>query len=122
MGTLLLGFECWQMGRQGFWGAMLGVDPESMVTPWLVTYWLATVLRGFRRGHAVLARFYDLTGVRSSESTLSWHESAGYFAAFGYKAQSRWGPLLQSVLFRYSHTTGQFLFGTPSQQRHHVLI
>ena len=120
-GTLLLGFECWQMGQQGFWGAMLGVDPESMVTPWLVAWWLGVVLRGLRRGHAVLARFYDLSGVRSPDGALAWQEAAGYFSAFGYKAQARWGPLLQSLLLRYSHTTSQFLFGTPSQQRARVL-
>jgi hypothetical protein len=121
IGTLLMGFQCWQMGQQGFWGAMLGVDPESMVTPWLVTYWLAVVLRGFRRGHAVLGRFYDLGSVRSPEGTLGWQEAAGYFSAFGYKAQARWGPSLQSLLLRYSYTTHQFLFGTPSQQRSRVL-
>jgi hypothetical protein len=121
IGTLLVGFESWQLGQQGFWGAMLGVDPESMVTPYLVACWLAVVLRGFRRGHAVLCRFYDLSGVRSHEGTLGWQEAAGYFSAFGYKARTRWGPLLGRLLLRYTHTTNQFLFGRPSQQRTRLL-
>jgi hypothetical protein len=120
VGTLLLGFQCWQTGQQGFFGAMLSVDPESMVTPWLVAYWLRVIQQGLRRGHAVLGRFYDLSRLRSPGGTVLWQEAADYFLAFGYKAQARWGPWLRSLVFRYTHITGQFLFGTPSQQRTHV--
>jgi hypothetical protein len=120
IGTLLWGFQCWQMGQQGFFGAMLSVDPESMVTPWLVAYWLRVILQGLRRGHALLSRFYDLSDIRSPKGTVLWQEAAGYFLAFGYRSESRWRPSLCSLVLRYSHITGQFLFGTPSQQRTHV--
>jgi hypothetical protein len=109
IGTLQLGLQCWQVGQQGFWGAALAVDevdPDSLVTPWLVACWLAMVLRGLRRGHAVLRRFFDLSGITTCKG---WPETAGYFLAFGGRPQE--------VASRYSRATGQFLFGAPSQQR-----
>jgi hypothetical protein len=117
IGTLLLGFRCWQMGQRGFWGAMMEVDPDSDLTPWLVACWLAAVLRGLRRGHAVLGRFYDLRGLRSSERAVAWEEAAGYFLAFGWRPQGRWWPSVLALVGQYSRTTRQFLFGTASQQR-----
>ena len=83
MGTLLSGMGCWQMGQKGFHGASMAVDPESLVTPWLITCWLVAVVRGFGRGHAVLRRFYNLDGVRTLERAQGWQEAAGYFVAFG---------------------------------------
>jgi hypothetical protein len=115
VGTLLLGIQCWQMGRQGFFGASVGVDPDSDVTPWLVAFWLVAVLRGLRRGHWLLRRFYDLSRVRTSGR--GWEEAAGYFEAFGWKPQRRAPPTLLDLLYRYSRATRQFLFGTPSQMR-----
>lgn len=117
MGTLFLGWGCWQMGRQGFWGASVEVDPESLVTPWLVAFWLAVILRGLRRGHPVLRRWYDLTGIRSLKGAVLWEEAAGYFLALGLKPKIRWIPLLMDLVGRYRRATQQFLFGTPSQQR-----
>lgn len=108
IGTLQLGLQCRHMGQQGFWGAALAVDevdPDSLVTPWLVACWLPMVLRGLRRGHAVLRRFYDLSAITTRKG---WAETAGYFLALG---------CLTEAAVRYSRDTGQFLFGTPSQQR-----
>ena len=117
IGTLLLGFRSWQMGKRGFFGAMVAVDPDSEVTPWLVAFWLATVLQGLRRGHAVLGRFYDLRGLRTSHRTDAWEEVASYFVAFGWKPQMPCGPLLLGILRHYSRATRLFLFGTASQYR-----
>lgn len=120
IGTLLLGFECWQGGRKGFFGAMVAVDtvdPESLLTPWLIFCWLQVVLRGFWRAHPVLGRLYDLSGLRTSESGFSWKAVAGYFLAFGWKPDIPFIPLLFKLLHLYSHQTKLFLFGTPSQQR-----
>jgi len=38
VGTLLAGLGCRHLGLggQGFWGAAVAVDPDSLVTPWLV--------------------------------------------------------------------------------------
>lgn len=108
IGTLQLGLQCWRLGQQGFWGAALAVDavdPDSLLTPWLIAYWLTMVLRGLRRGHAVLRRFYDLSGITTRKG---WAETAGYFLALG---------CLTEAVARYSRATMQFLFGTPSQQR-----
>jgi hypothetical protein len=117
VGTLLVGWGCRQMGQRGFFGASLGVDPESLLSPWLVFCWLRIVVFGFRRAHAVLGRFYELRSVRTSERAVPWEEAAGYFPAFGWTPQIRAGPLLQAPFHRYSRATRQFLFGTPSQHR-----
>ena len=58
---------------------MLEVDPESMVTPWLVACWLKVVLQGLRRAHAVLRRFYDLNDIRTAHTSVAWEGVAGYF-------------------------------------------
>jgi hypothetical protein len=117
IGTLLGGFGCWQMGQQGFWGASTGVDPDSLLTPWLVTCWLMMVVRGFQRAHRVLGRLYDLSGIHTADRAVVWEAAAGYFPAFGLQPGIRWGPLLHALLHRYSRATRQFLFGTSSQQR-----
>ncbi len=118
--ALLLGMECWQRGQKGFHGASVKVDevdPDNLVTPWLITGWLVVVLRGLRRGHVVLRRFYNLDSMRNSGA---WEEAAVYFAAFGLKPQIDGLALLMDLVNRYSRTTGQFLFGTPSQYRNPV--
>jgi hypothetical protein len=117
MGTLLLGMECWQMGQKGFYGASEAVDPDSLVTPWLITCWLVAVVRGLRRGHPELRRLYPLDGIGTPERAKGWQEAAGYFVAFGLKPKRDSQALLMDVVGYYSRNTGQFLFGTPSQYR-----
>jgi hypothetical protein len=120
VGTLFLGIGYWQTGQKGFHGASVKVDevdPESLVTPWLIACWLVMVVRGLRRSHAVLRRLYDLDGVRTLEIAKGWPEAAGYFLAFGLTSKRDPHTLLMDVVDRYSRSTGQFLFGTPSQYR-----
>lgn len=116
--ALLLGLGCWHKGQRGFHGASIGVHPDSLVTPWLVVCWLATIVRGFRGAHALLGRIVDLSKVRSAaRSALAWPELGSYFLAFEYDCQTTWWPRLQELLNRYSRSTGQFLFGIASQHR-----
>jgi hypothetical protein len=125
IGTLLLALQCRQMGQQGFFGASIGVDPESLVTPWLIACWLVVVLRGLRRGHRTLVGFYDLSAIRIRQETPHWEEVTGYFMAFGLRPQvqsSHAEAVIQRLLYRYSHATAQFLFGTPSQSRLHGIL
>jgi len=115
VGTLLLGMGCWQMGQKGFHGASVKVDevdPESLVTPWLITCWLVAVVQGLRRSHAALRQFYNLDGIYTSGA---WEEAAAYLAAFGLRPKIDRLSLLMYLVYRYSRSTGQFLFGTPSQ-------
>lgn len=117
VGTLLLGMECWQRGQKGFHGASVKVDevdPESLVTPWLITCWLVAVVQGLRRGHAELRHFYNLDGIHTSGA---WEEAAAYFVAFGLRPKIGRVSFLMDLLYRYSRSTGQFLLGTPSQYR-----
>jgi hypothetical protein len=112
IGTLLLGLGVREQGQQGLQGAVLAVDPDSQVTPWLVACWLVLVLNGLKRAHAWLRQWHDLNGIRTAQR--AWEHLRGYFLALGWKAP---GPRLIEVLHRYSRTTRQFLFGIPSQQR-----
>ncbi|KPK15236.1 MAG: hypothetical protein AMK69_27790 [Nitrospira bacterium SG8_3] len=120
IGTLLLALKYRQMGQQGFYGASIDVDPESLITPWLIACWMRMVLRGLRRGHRSLVRFYDLNEIRTPKHSPPPGEMAGYFKAFGLRPQAPWThlqELLQRLVYRYSHATAQFLFGIPSQSR-----
>jgi len=115
VGPLFFRMECWQMGQKGFHGASVKVDevdPGNLLTLWLITCWLVVVLRGLRRAHAVLKQFYNLDGMRSVGLS---EEAAAYFAAFSLKPQIDGLALWMGLVNRYSRTTGQFLFGTPSQ-------
>jgi hypothetical protein len=117
MGTLFLGMGYWQMGQKGLHGASMAVDPESLVTPWLVAYWLVMVVRGLRRGHAVLRQLYTLDAIRTLETGSGWQEVSDYFVAFGLELKVDSHAQLMDVVGRYSRSTGQFLFGTPFQYR-----
>ena len=122
IGTLLLGYQYWQMGQRGFYGASVEVDADSLVTPWLVVCWLAIVARGLRRAHAVLGRFYNLSDVHTlAHRTSPWKEVSGYFLAVGLKLKIPWVPLVLTLCRRYSRATNRFLFGAPSQQRAAIL-
>jgi hypothetical protein len=117
IGTLFLGVSCWQTGRVGFAGAEASVDPESKVTAWLIFCWLMVVVTGLRRGHAELMLLYDLSRIQTSQAAVPWQEFAEYFVVFGIDPETTWRPLLHALIYRYSHRTRQFLFGTPSQYR-----
>ena len=118
VGALLLGMEHWKMGQKGFYGASGEVDPESLVTPWLITCWLVAVVRGLRRGHPELRRLYPVDVVGTLERAKGWQETAAYFGAFGLELKRiEWRSFLMDLLYHYSRRTNQFLFGTPSQYR-----
>jgi len=118
VGALLLGTECWQNGQKGFYGASEEVDPESLVAPWLITCWLAAVVRGLRHGHPELRRLYPLDGIGIPEKAAKgWQEATDYFVAFGLKPRRDYDVLLMDLLYGYSWRTDQFLFGTSSQYR-----
>jgi hypothetical protein len=117
IGALLLGLQCRQRGPKGFHGASLAVDSESLVTPWLITTWLAMVVLGFRRAHAVLRDFYNLAEIHIAPKTGAWEKAAGYFMCLGCKPQIRWGPVIHTLANRYSISSRRFLLGCPSQGR-----
>lgn len=116
--TILLVLEHRRRGRRGFHGAWLEVDPDSLVTPWLIACWVAVVLKGLRRAHANLRARYDLSGIRSTvgDDTLRG-ELQMYLIAFGAWPPSAGPEALMGVARRYSRQSGGFLLGTPSQLR-----
>jgi hypothetical protein len=118
IGTLLLALQYRQRGQRGFYGASISVDANSLVTPWLVVCWLVTVARGLRRAHTLLGRFYNLSNVSILPSQrASIKEVYGYFLAVGLTSQAAWKQSVLTTCRHYSRATGQFLFGTASQQR-----
>jgi len=118
IGTLLLGLGACQQGQTGFQGAVLAVDPESLVTPWLVVCWLALVRNGLRRAHAVLRRWFALDRIRTGKRTEPpWTEVEAYFLSLGWDPRIRGTPWLADLVHRYSRTTRSFLWGRPSQQQ-----
>jgi len=120
IGTLLVAFRFRQMGQKGSFGASINLDPESLVTPWLISCWLVIVLQGLRRGHRALVRFYDFSKIWIGQKTSTWEEAVGYFMAFDLGPQVPWAHaqgIIERLLYRYSHSTARFLFGTPSQYR-----
>jgi hypothetical protein len=74
-------------------------------------------MRGLRRAHARLRRWYDLSHIRTPKKPGAWEEISGYFLSLGWKRDLPWRSLLQEALQRYSRTTKHFLFGSPSQER-----
>lgn len=118
LGVVLLAFRYWQKGYRGFYGASMQVDPDSMVSPYLVGFWLAAIISGFRRAHGILVRFYDFSDVKVfSQGKGLWYEASGYFLAFGLNPAIALAPLICTLINRYSRTTRRFLFGTASQHR-----
>jgi hypothetical protein len=117
IGALLLVLECRQRGQKGFYGASVAVHPDSLVTPWLMAYWLAGVVLGLRRAHGMLRQWYPLADIRSSHRSSTYKEVTAYFLSLGWHWKIRWGPSLHSLVNRYSRSTGQLLFGSPSQSR-----
>lgn len=116
--TILLVLEHRRRGRRGFHGASLEVDPDSLVTPWLIACWLAVVHKGLRRAHPILRARYDLSGIRRTGT----EDSVGtglqmYFTAFGAWPPPAGPHVLVAVVKSYSRQSGGFLFGTPSQLR-----
>ena len=117
IGALLLGLKSRESGQQGFYGAAVGVDPDSRVTPWLVAYWFMMVIKGFRNAHATLITWYDLSGIHSGKKHEVYEEASGYFSGLGWKQEViRWA-LMALAFTRYSQRTKLFLFGIPSQWR-----
>ena len=117
IGVLLLALKSWESGQRGFHGAAVRVDPDSRVTPWLVTYWFMVVIRGFRHAHGMLMRWYDLSGIRSLGDAGEMEEAAGYVSCLGWKTKIIQWVLIEPPISRYSIQTRRFLFGVPSQGR-----
>ena len=90
---------------------------DCHVTPWLLRHWLGVVIVGLRGGHAVLLKWYDLSGIRSGESpTEKLAEVYIYSRSLGSRGPpSRLG--LRNMMRRYSRHTGRHLLGIPSQER-----
>ena len=116
-GVLLLALTARESGRRGFHAAATGVDQDSGVTPWLVAYWFMAVVRGFRRAHATLTQWYNLSGVHNQEKSKVCEEVSVYFSGLEWKRKVLQWAMIVLAITRYSRQTRFFLFGVPSQWR-----
>jgi hypothetical protein len=116
IGSLLYGLFHWQAGMKGFFGAAQDVDPDSLITPWLVAYWLKIVISGLRRSHSVLIQWIDLSPV-SDSGAFGWKEVSVHFQVLGWRGAPPVGIKLRELLHRYIRAVKGFLFGIPSQGR-----
>jgi hypothetical protein len=115
--VLFLALQIRESGQRGFHGAAMGVDPDSGITAWLVTYWFMAISRGFRGAHAKLTQWYDLSEIHSEPGADMCKEVSAYISAVEWKQKVLlWAGMVLGFT-RYSGVTQLFLFGIPSQCR-----
>lgn len=92
--------------------------PDSRVTPWLLSIWLTIFVVCLRRAHPVLRTWYELSRIRSGETTpellIEVHQ---YVLAVSPRGPPGRPQSIHSLLKRYTRHTGRYLVGTPSQER-----
>ena len=97
--------------------AVGSLHDDCRVTPWLLRNWLGVVVMGLRGVHAVLCRWYDLSGIHSGDSPAEMlDEVYDYHLSFGERGPPSISELRQMVR-SYSRHTKCHLLGIPSQER-----
>jgi len=111
-----LSFEA--RGYSGCEAAVKHDETDSAITPFLLWCWLGMVVKGLRRFHWLLRVQYDLRGVQSGQGRRGlMGEAAGYQKAIAAGGQAGWPDNLEGLPMAYLQTTGDFFYGSPSQQR-----
>jgi hypothetical protein len=94
------------------------LSADCRVTPWLLSIWLTIFVVCMRRAHHVLGTWYELSQIRSGETTpellVEVHQ---YFMAVSLRGPPGRPQSIQSLLKRYTKHSGRYLVGTPSQKR-----
>jgi len=116
VGTLLVVYRFQQMGRTGYYGASLELDPDCSVTPYLIQTWAVLLLSGFLRGHHILYKKFPLT--EAEKPDLKSTVTAIFLYLQGISGSEGPGPqsAIPSIRYHYKHT-GTFLFGKTSSER-----
>src|SRR5208337_2897455 len=70
--ALLLAHQAAETERRGFCSvAEQWLPVDSVITGWLLACWVNVIVAGFRRGHAWLAKRYDLRRVSSAKTSVA---------------------------------------------------
>jgi hypothetical protein len=96
------------------------VEPDSKVSGHLLASWIVMVVRSLRRAYPELKRWVGELEVQPGrDRTDQLVEVASTCRALGIRGPPDIDGLegLDEIVGRYVHTTGHFLFGTPSQER-----
>ena len=115
MSMVIVAMTLHRQGNGGCEGAAGKADSESDVTPFLVWCWVAMVVAGLRRAHALLARAYDLRRVRSGWGRAGCiAELTEYLSAIRGSGRVGWPRDPGCLAGMYAKATGRFLFGHPA--------
>jgi hypothetical protein len=114
-GALILAYQCYRQGHKGYYGASVQVDPNSLVTPFLIYRWAIMAQRGFNRAHHVLAKFYSLSSFgHGNEPMLK--QVYLYIRYISGKAPPNTMNIIDAGKI-FSRKTNRFLFGISSSER-----
>jgi hypothetical protein len=91
---------------------------DSNVTVYLLRYWLGEVLRGLRRAHDHLCRWYDLSDIQSGVGLSGrLRELHSYFHTCKIRGPPDGNAAVADLATGYSRSTKCFLVGRTSQER-----
>ena len=110
--TLLSVYHFQSLGQQGYHGACLDLDPDCLVTPYLIHTWAILIITGLIRGHAVLQGACPVSS--AAKATSRKMIRAIYLYLEAVVSQRRY---VLPVVRRFCHRTNGFLFGVSSGDR-----
>jgi hypothetical protein len=116
IGTLMSVCHFQTLGQQGYHGACLSLDPDCLVTPYLIYTWTVLILNGFVRGYPVLQDTYPLSTMGPVARDRLVKTICLYIKRLSDGAKPHRRCMLTAVSY-YAGRTGNFLFGTPSGSR-----
>jgi len=119
VGTLLKVYAYQQIGQTGYHGASIELEPDCLVTPYLVQTWAALILSGFLRGHHVLHAKYTLP---PSDKPRQSDKVKTIYLYLQSISDSDCPPNQQGVMAAiqyYFYQTKKCLFGKTSCDRKH---
>lgn len=93
---------------------------DCRVTGYLLSCWLWTWIKGLHRAHPWLAKRFDLSALRTAQSTQPagrLRELQAYFEAIRARAPPRWRQHMLRLVGDYHRAIKRFLFGIPAQER-----
>jgi len=120
--ALLLAYNAAETDHRGFCTvAEQWLPVDAVITGWLLACWLNVIVAGFRRGHAWLAKRYDLRRVSSAKTSAArLNEIHTYCDAIFARGPPTAGDII-AVAGAYGSANQRFLFGSPSQSRRRAL-
>ena len=116
--ALLLAHQAAETDHRGFCAvAEQWLPVDAVITGWLLACWLNVIVAGFRRGHAWLAKRYDLRRVSSAKMSEA---RLGEVHTYCDAIFARGPPTADGIIAlagAYGGANQLFLFGSPSQSR-----